>query len=50
MSLTFGIALVMTLATEGSEQPLQHLLIGAALGLLLGFLFSRTRKANRAEG
>jgi ElaB/YqjD/DUF883 family membrane-anchored ribosome-binding protein len=42
--MTIGVYLF----TDGktiSEHPLQHLLIGAALGLLLGYLFSRNLQA-----
>jgi ElaB/YqjD/DUF883 family membrane-anchored ribosome-binding protein len=38
--MTIGVYLI----TDGktiSEHPLQHLVIGAALGLVLGYLFSR---------
>ena len=45
---TFGMAFAVFLITDGkvtSEHPLQHLLIGAALGFVLGFLFSRNLKA-----
>jgi len=38
--MTIGVYLI----TDGktiSEHPLQHLLIGAAIGLLLGYVFSR---------
>ena len=48
---TLGMAVGVYLITDGksiSEHPLQHLLIGAALGLVLGFLFSRNLKANDA--
>jgi len=46
---TLGMTLAVFLITDGkatSEHPAQHLLIGASLGLLLGFLFSRKLKAN----
>jgi ElaB/YqjD/DUF883 family membrane-anchored ribosome-binding protein len=42
-----GMAFAVFLITDGkvaSEHPLQHLLIGAALGVVLGFLFSRNLK------
>jgi hypothetical protein len=48
---TLGMALAVFLITDGkttSEHPLRHLLIGAALGLALGFLFSRNLKAKSA--
>jgi ElaB/YqjD/DUF883 family membrane-anchored ribosome-binding protein len=51
VSWTLGMALAVFLITDGkttSEHPLQHLLIGAALGLALGFLFSRNLKAKSA--
>ena len=38
------MALAVFLITDGktdSAHPLEHLLIGAALGLVLGYLFSR---------
>jgi hypothetical protein len=41
---TLGMTVGVYLITDGktiSEHPLQHLLIGAALGLLFGYLFSR---------
>jgi len=41
---TLGITVGVYLITDGKtifEHPLQHLLIGAALGLLVGYLFSR---------
>jgi hypothetical protein len=41
---TLGMTIGVYLITDGktiSEHPLQHLLVGAALGLLLGYLFSR---------
>ncbi|HSY30615.1 MAG TPA: DUF883 C-terminal domain-containing protein [Verrucomicrobiae bacterium] len=41
---TLGMAIGVYLITDGktiSEHPLQHLVIGAALGLVLGYLFSR---------
>jgi len=38
--MTIGVYLI-TDSKSISEHPLQHLLIGAALGLLLGYLFSR---------
>jgi ElaB/YqjD/DUF883 family membrane-anchored ribosome-binding protein len=44
---TLGMAFAVFLITDGkvaSEHPLQHLLIGAALGVVLGFLFSRNLK------
>jgi hypothetical protein len=40
---TVGMTIGVYLITDGktiSEHPLQHLLIGAALGLLFGYLFS----------
>jgi ElaB/YqjD/DUF883 family membrane-anchored ribosome-binding protein len=51
VSWTLGMTLAVFLITGGkatSEHPLQHLLIGAALGLVLGFLFSRNLKAKSA--
>jgi hypothetical protein len=42
------MAVSVFLITDGkaiSEHRLQHLLIGAALGFVLGFLFSRNQKA-----
>jgi hypothetical protein len=45
---TWGMAVAVFLITYGkaiSEHPLQHLLIGAALGFVLGLLFSRNQKA-----
>jgi hypothetical protein len=45
---TWGMAVAVFLITDGkvaSEHPLQHLLIGAALGFVLGLLFSRNQKA-----
>jgi hypothetical protein len=45
---TVGMTIGVYLITDGktiSEHPLQHLLIGAALGLLLGYLFSRNLQA-----
>ncbi len=47
---TLGMAFAVFLITDGkttSEHPFQHLLIGAALGFVLGFLFSRNQKAKR---
>jgi len=41
---TLGMTIGVYLMTDGktiSEHPLQHLLTGAALGLLFGYLFSR---------
>ena len=41
---TLGMTVGVFLITDGkttSEHPVLHLLIGAALGLLLGFIFSR---------
>jgi len=40
LGMTIGVYLI-TDSKSISEHPLQHLLIGAALGLLLGYLFSR---------
>jgi hypothetical protein len=40
---TVGMTIGVYLITDGktiSEHPLRHLLIGAALGLLFGYLFS----------
>jgi ElaB/YqjD/DUF883 family membrane-anchored ribosome-binding protein len=45
---TLGMAFAAFLIFDGkttSEHPLQHLLIGAALGFVLGLLFSRNQKA-----
>jgi ElaB/YqjD/DUF883 family membrane-anchored ribosome-binding protein len=45
---TLGMTIGVYLITDGktiSEHPLQRLLIGAALGLLLGYLFSRNLQA-----
>jgi inner membrane protein involved in colicin E2 resistance len=45
---TLGMAFAAFLVFDGkgiSEHLLQHLLIGAALGLVLGFLFSRNQNA-----
>jgi ElaB/YqjD/DUF883 family membrane-anchored ribosome-binding protein len=47
---TLGMAFAVFLITDGkvaSEHPLQHLAIGAALGLVLGFVFSRNLKRER---
>jgi len=47
LSWTLGMAFAVFLMTDGkvaSEHPLQHLLIGAALGFVLGLLFSRNLK------
>ncbi len=44
---TLGMAFAVFLITDGkttSEHPLQHLLIGAALGFVLSLLFSRNLK------
>ena len=44
---TVGMAFAVFLITDGkvtSEHPLQHLLIGAALGFVLSLLFSRNLK------
>jgi len=50
VGMMFGIYLI----TDGktiSEHPFQHLLIGAALGLVLGYLFSRRlRGTDRPSG
>jgi hypothetical protein len=46
---TLGMTVAVFLITDGkttSEHPLLHLLIGAALGLFLGSIFSRHLKAN----
>ena len=48
---TLGMSFAAFLIFDGkaiSEHPLQHLLIGAALGFVLGFLFSRNPKARSA--
>jgi hypothetical protein len=45
---TLGMAFAGFLVFDGktiSEHLLQHILIGAALGFVLGFLFSRNYKA-----
>jgi hypothetical protein len=47
---TLGMALVVWLITNGKgdyRDPVEHILIGAALGLALGFLFTRNWKMNR---
>jgi hypothetical protein len=44
LSWTLGMAIAVFLMTDGkvtSEHPLQHLLIGALLGFVLGAVFSR---------
>ena len=44
VSWTIGMMFGVYLITDGktiSDHPFQHLLIGAALGLVLGYLFSR---------
>jgi len=48
---TLGMALAVYLITDGktiSEHPLRHLITGAALGFVLGFLVSQNLKANSA--
>jgi hypothetical protein len=42
--MTVGVYLI-TDGKSQSERPLEHALIGAALGLALGYLFSRNLKA-----
>jgi hypothetical protein len=44
---TLGIAFAVYLVTDGkttSAHPIQHLLLGAVLGLVLGYFFSRNVK------
>jgi hypothetical protein len=46
---TFGIAFATYLITDGkggSEHPFRHLLIGAAIGWVLGLAFSRSLKSD----
>ena len=43
VGMTFGVFLITDGKTT-SQHPLQHLLIGAALGLALGVVFSRSMK------
>ena len=46
---TLGMTVGVFLITDGkslSEHPLEHALIGAALGLLVGFFVSRKMKVN----
>ena len=47
---TLGMAFAVFLLTDGkviSEHPLQHLLVGAALGFVLSLLFSRNLTGKR---
>jgi hypothetical protein len=47
---TLGTGLGVYLITDGktmSEHPLAHALIGASVGLVLGFLFARNLKTNK---
>jgi len=49
---TLGMAFAVSLITDGkaiSEHPVLHVLMGAGLGLLLGFLFSRSLGEKRAK-
>jgi hypothetical protein len=49
---TLGMAFAVSLITDGktvSPHPLLHLFMGAGLGLLLGLVFSRNLRANKAK-
>jgi hypothetical protein len=49
---TLGMAIGVYLITDGksmSEHPLEHALIGASIGLVLGFLFARSLKPSKAN-
>ena len=49
---TLGMAFAVFLMTDGkaiSEHPLQHLLIGGALGFVLSLLFSRNLRRKSSE-
>ena len=51
ISWTVGMAMGVFLITDGKMEtvhPLRHALIGAAIGLVLGFVFSRNTKATAA--
>jgi hypothetical protein len=45
LGMTVGVYLI-TDGKSQSEHPLEHALIGAALGLLIGFIVSRKMKVN----
>lgn len=48
---TLGMTVGVYLITDGksiSEHPLKHALIGASIGLVLGFLFARNLKPSKA--
>lgn len=50
VSWTFGMALVFWLVVNGKgdhENQIEHLLMGAAVGLVLGVLFTRNWKMNQ---
>jgi hypothetical protein len=52
VSWTLGMAFAVFLITDGkatSEHPVLHLLMGAALGLFLGFFVSRNIGANKSK-
>jgi len=47
-----GMTLGVYLITDGksvSEHPLEHALIGASIGLVLGFLFARNPKPRKTK-
>jgi hypothetical protein len=49
---TLGMTVGVYLITDGksiSQHPLEHALIGASIGLVLGFLFARKLKPSKPD-